>query len=128
MTKQQLSETITEYYTRASALDADKWAEMFAANGVVEDPVGGKRIKGREGLRKFFPAMTKELASLTMKPMYTVIIPPEVVVWWSYRAQTKKGMKLAVDGISTFVFDDEMKIAEMRAFWDLMDMKATPAP
>lgn len=118
MTKDEVRKRLEEYYTSLGSMQTERWVAEFARNAVVEDPPGADKIVGREALAAFFENVKKGFTQLNLTTDYIVIIPPEAVVKWTTEGKTTTGLKAVFQGISTFVFDDNGKIAHMRAFWD----------
>lgn len=118
MTKTELEVRLKEYRESLASMIVECWVGEFAENGTVEDPVGGPEVSGTEELKKFFKQVCKTFTTLQLTPEFEVIVPPEASVKWSTLGITHSGKKVTFEGISSFKFNEEGKIIQMRAFWD----------
>ena len=115
---------VVEAYTaRHSAGDVDGIMELFADGATAWDPVGSDPHSGSEGVRAFFAGTHAMVDSLTL----TVTGPVRCVAEFAafpMTATTKMGdTRLEIDIIDVFTFEEDGKILEMKAYWDMADAR-----
>jgi steroid Delta-isomerase len=113
-TPEDNAETINRYLELASQGRADDVAELYASDGTVEDPVGGEVHIGREAIRGFYagqPIKDAEFEVFTLRALGS-----EVAFYWSLTIAPGES-RLRIEIISVMTFDDEGKIASMKAYW-----------
>jgi steroid delta-isomerase len=122
-TIEHMKDTVAAYTTAHSAGDVDAVAALFAADAVVADPVDQPAHQGRDAVRAFF-AGTHEMAD-SMDLHATG--PVRAVGNWAavpLEAITTIGdMRLKIDIIDVFTFDDDGLIADMKAYWTASDIR-----
>ena len=87
------AKTVNRYLELAAEGRADDIADLYADDATVEDPVGGEVHIGREAIR--FWALTVDVG----------------------------GNRMRIEIISTMTFNDEGKIASMKAYWTPENIK-----
>ncbi len=108
------AETINRYLELASQGRADDVADLYASDGTVEDPVGGEVHIGREAIRGFYSAQPLKDAEFELFTLRA--LGSEVAFYWSLTL-TLGESRLRIEIISVMTFDDEGKIASMKAYW-----------
>lgn len=114
-----LRERVTTYYAAISRGDIDANAAMFAPDAEMHDPVGMPPATDDAGRRQRYGGITAAFATFTIAP--DVMIPggDAIAAKWTARGVTKAGAKdVSFEGISTFAFDADGRIARMSAYWD----------
>lgn len=119
LTPQQIEAVIEEVFAGLVAFDAPRVVNHFAADAVVEDPVGTPPIQGTQAIAAYlatFPALFSQmkLYSLDIK-----VGGQEVGVKWRLRFTTKTGNTFFLDGIGFFRFNQDGKIQTEKEFFDL---------
>ena len=117
--------TIDQYVARFSAGDRDAWLELFADDATVEDPVGSPVRKGRSEIGEFFDFSHSLADSIELRPHGIVNVCGDEAAWVFQIRATVAGAVYAVTAVDAMTFDDDAKIASMRAYWDAASM--TPA-
>lgn len=107
---EQISQTVHRYLEAVSKGQPDEIAALYADDATVEDPVGGEVHIGRQAIRNFYTAV--ENASSTTNVETLRVLGHEAAFHWNL---TIHGMR--IDIISVMTFDDEAKIASMKAYW-----------
>lgn len=112
-----IRETIGRYIEYMNAQDVDSIADLYAENATLEDPVGSEPIRGREAIRSFYAAavgdVTLELTGSPRVAAGQVAFPMLATI----------GGTQKLDIIDVMVFDDDGRIASMRAFWSTEDFQ-----
>ena len=97
-----------------SKADVDAIVDLYAEDGKIEDPIGSDLHIGRDAIRAFYEAA---IGAITMRQAGPVRVAgneaatPLVVLMGSGDG------RMAIDIISAMVFDEDGKIASMRAWW-----------
>jgi steroid Delta-isomerase len=106
--------TVHRYLELASQGRADDVAELYAADGTVEDPVGGEVHIGRQAVRGFYDALPTSGASADLVTLRA--LGNEVAFFWALIIDLGEN-KMRIEIISVMTFNDEGKIATMKAYW-----------
>lgn len=107
--------TVERYLAELAKGDADAIADLYAGDATVEDPVGGEVHIGRQAIHGFYsnvPGTGNETEVVTLRTL-----GHEAAFFWRLTVDLGDGGKLRIDIISTMTFDDEGKIASMKAYW-----------
>jgi len=115
--------TVNRYVERHCAGDIEGIVDNFSATASVWDPADTAPHVGREALLAFF-AGTHQMAD---KLILTITGPIRCAgnqAAFPMTAESHIGeMKLGVDIIDVMSFDDDGRIAEMRAYWSMADAR-----
>lgn len=124
----QRKATVLEYFQRVNAGDVEKILEMWAPDGIIEDPVGQKRYSGTDELREFFAvvcAVQTQIVSGTVcaaqddrqaaAPITATLVNP----------QDPTGGRLKINCVDVFAMNPDGTLAGLQVFWGLTDL--TPA-
>ena len=106
--------TVKRYLELAAAGKVDDIVDLYADDGTVEDPVGGEVHIGSEAIRGFYSMIPKgdngtELFTLRA-------LGNEAAFYWALTVEIG-GNRLRIEIISTMTFDEDGKIASMKAYW-----------
>ena len=115
-----IRETVRHYVKLLSAGDADGIIALFAEDPTVEDPVGVTTISGRQAVRDFYAGMSGKLQVQLTGPIR--VAGTECAFPMLARAELG-GPATEMDVIDVMAFDDDGKIASMRAFWNPGEMR-----
>lgn len=122
-TIEHMRDVVDRYTTAHSAGDVDAVAALFAPDAVVADPVDQPAHEGRDAVREFFAGTHAMLDAMDLHATG----PVRAVGSWAavpLEAVTTMGdLRLVVDIIDVFTFDDEGLIADMRAYWTAADIR-----
>jgi steroid delta-isomerase len=122
-TPDQMRNAFVAYCERLTGGDADGVAALFAADAVLEDPLGVRRYEGRENIRSFYRGAI-ERASPEVRltgPVRTTYINEAAAPMQS--RSNYGGSPKEIDIIDVFTFDDEGLIVSMRAYWGEDNMR-----
>lgn len=121
-TVQHMRDVVNQYTAAHSAGDVDAVAALFATDAVVADPVDAPEHVGREAVRAFFAGTHEMFDSMDLRATGAI----RAVGNWAavpLKAVTTMGdMKLQVEIIDVFTFDDDGLISDMRAYWTADDI------
>jgi steroid delta-isomerase len=111
---EQITQTVSRYLEFIGKGQADDIAELYADDATVEDPVGGEVHIGRTAIRGFYASVENVKAQtevLTLRALGS-----EAAFHWTLSIDFgDNGMR--IDIISVMTFDDQGKIASMKAYW-----------
>jgi steroid Delta-isomerase len=111
---EQIVQTVNRYLELVGNGQADDIAELYSDDATVEDPVGGDVHIGRAAIRGFYSSVENVKAQtevLTLRALGS-----EAAFHWTLSIDFgDNGMR--IDIISVMTFDDQGKIASMKAYW-----------
>lgn len=119
LTSQQIEAVLEDAFAGLMAFDAQRVVNNFAADAVLEDPVGTPPMVGTQAITTYlesFPTLFNQMK------LYTLDIKPrgqEAAVKWRIRFTTKSGHVFFLEGIGYFKFNQEGKIQLEKEFFDL---------
>jgi len=99
------------YVEFMNASNVDGIADLYALDATIEDPIGTEPHHGREAIRKFYAASAGHVTlELTGNPR---VAGGEV----AFPMRATLGEDQVIEIIDVMAFDDDGRIANMRAFW-----------
>jgi steroid delta-isomerase len=104
------AKTVDSYLELLAKARPDDIAELFADDATVEDPVGGEVHIGRQAIRGFYANGLQAEAETKVATMRA--LGNEVAFVWTLIIAG-----LTIDIVSVMTFDDDGKIASMKAYW-----------
>src|SRR5215208_1061955 len=119
LTPEQTEVVIEEVFTGLAAFDVQRVVNKFAADAVVEDPVGTPPIQGTQAIAAYlgtFPTLFNEIKLYSLD---VTVCGQEAAVKWRLRFKTKTGNVFFLEGVGIFEFNQEGKIQSEREFFDL---------
>lgn len=119
LTPEQIEAVIEEVFTRLAAFDAQGVVNHFAADAVVEDPVGTPPIEGIQAITAYLQTFPTLFSQIKIHSLDVTVCGQEVAVKWRLRFKTKTKNVFFLDGIGIFKFNQEGKIQSEREFFDL---------
>lgn len=113
----------------------DEWLALFAADGVVEDPVGpsmfdeqGKGHHGHDGISAFWDLTIANVERFHFTIRDSFAAGNESANVGTITAYLPGGMRVDTDGVFVYRVDDAGLIVSMRAFWEVERAMATARP
>jgi steroid delta-isomerase len=109
------AKTVNRYLELLAKGQADAIADLYATDATVEDPVGGEVHIGRQAIHGFYsnvPGTNNETEVVTLRALGN-----EVAFFWRLIVDVGEGGGMTIEIISVMTFDDEGKIASMKAYW-----------
>ncbi len=116
------------------ASDREGWLGIFADDAVVQDPVGvsfldetGKGHTGRDGIGAFWDEV------ISTNPVRMDIVSShaggdEVANYLTITTTFPDGSSVAGEMVAIYRVDATGKVASLRAFWEVDQLRFTPAP
>lgn len=111
--------TVKRYLELVAHGTAAEVVELYAADATLEDPVGSPVRAGREAIQAFyesFAAMSKTTELLTLRTS-----GGEAAFHFQIATDTGAGIATMAP-LEVMTFDDDGKIATMRAWWSDADL------
>ena len=112
--------TVKRYLELAAAGKVDDIVDLYAEDGTVEDPVGGEVHIGRQAIHGFYsliPAGDNATELFTLRTL-----GQEAAFYWALTVDLG-GNRVRIEIISTMTFNQDGKIASMKAYWGPDDVK-----
>ncbi|MFI9505956.1 nuclear transport factor 2 family protein [Nocardia sp. NPDC052566] len=116
------------------ARNKDAWLDLFAEDGIVEDPIGpsgfdpeGKGHRGRDAIAAFWDKAIAKTDSIEFLFTDSFACGNEIAFTGTIRS-TLGGHRIDADGVFTYRVDEHGKIAALRAFWEIDRAMATARP
>ncbi|GAB2716182.1 nuclear transport factor 2 family protein [Nocardia thraciensis] len=116
------------------ARDKAAWLELFAADGIVEDPIGrshfdpeGKGHRGRDAIAAFWDKAIAQTESIEFVFDDSFACGNEVAFTGLIRTHIG-GQVIDAEGVFTYRVDEAGKIAALRAFWETERAMKTMKP
>lgn len=110
----------------------DEWLALFAADGVVEDPVGpsmfdadGKGHHGHEGIAGFWDLSIANVERFEFTMRDSFAAGSECANVGTITTYLPGGYRIDTEGVFVYRVNDEGLIVSMRAFWETERAMAT---
>jgi steroid delta-isomerase len=115
---EQITSAVHAYLDSWRAGDTQARAALFADHAVVEDPVGGPAIEGKDAIVAFWQGVTAYPTTYTPALESIVVCGNEAMVKFSLTINVTDLGSGTVHILENFVLDSTGKIVRLRAFWD----------
>jgi hypothetical protein len=102
-------QTVHDYAAAINALDADRFASLFAPAAEIHDPVGARR---------FLSQFTPLLDSGYLRGGKIQVSGNQAAFPWAMEATEKNGRTAAADGIDVVVFAADVRMEKACGYWD----------
>jgi len=113
-TPEDNAKTVQRYLELAAAGRADDVVDLYADDATVEDPVGGEVHIGRAAIRRFYDSLPTTGATADVVTLRA--LGNEVAFFWALTIDLGES-KMRIEIISVMTFNDEGRIASMKAYW-----------
>ena len=108
-----------------AARDRQAWLDLFADDGIVEDPIGpsafdpeGTGHRGREAIAAFYDSVIAANESIEFDIRQSFLCGDEAANVGIIRITLTGGSAVEVDGIYIYRRSEDDRIASLRAFWE----------
>jgi steroid delta-isomerase len=116
---EQIAASVHRYLEAVANGTADDIAALYADDATVEDPVGGEVHIGRPAIHGFYKAI--ESASRATELLALRVAGREAAFMFAITVGAGEH-RVRIEPIDAMVFDDEGKIASMKAYWSPADV------
>ena len=121
--RDQMKSCVERYVACHAAGDVDGIMALFADNATVWDPVGSDPHSGRDAVRAFFQGTHDMVDRLDMELTGPIRATADFAAFPMTATSHIGDFHLEIDIIDVMTFDDDAKIVEMRAYWDMKDAR-----
>ncbi len=113
--EKQIAEVMQAYVDAVSGDDVEKILELFAGDGVVEDPVGSEPHVGHDALREFYQMAVDSVEKMVLEGNVRAREKWGACAMLAY----PKGMdlRMVIETLDVMEFNEEGKITRMTAYW-----------
>lgn len=116
-------QVIRTYFGAAATLDVDTTVALFAPEGVLEDPVGTPAHRSRKAIREHLETLTAPFSGIDFDlHRIWIVSPAEAAATWTATVHTRAGKDIEIEGVATFVFNEDGQIRSVREYWELADL------
>ncbi|WP_439030859.1 nuclear transport factor 2 family protein [Gordonia terrae] len=118
---EKIDAAVDAYIELLNSGTAEQIADLYAADATVEDPIGADIRDTRDQLVEFYSVITgmdERTATLKWKK-----IAGDTAVFEFTLVTKTAGLAFEITPVDIMVFDDEGKVATMRAVWQQSDLK-----
>ncbi len=118
--QEAIAQTVNRYLELVAKGTADDVLTLYAADAIVEDPIGSDLRRGHDAIREFYAGFQDakkeaELAELRVSGN-------EAAFLWHLTLDAGDS-RTRISPISMMAFDEDAKIRSMRAFWSPSDVR-----
>lgn len=115
VTAEQMSAAVHAYVAAFESGDPEAAVALFAANAIVEDPVGTPAKQGLDAIRAFYVASMQTGAKLHLEG--PIRVGPDYAAFAFQVRLSWEGNTTTIDVIDVFRFDQEGRIVKMEAYF-----------
>lgn len=106
--------------------DRQGWLDLFAEDGVVQDPVGispldpsGVGHRGKATIAKFYDDIISHNKSFEGKITEAILCGEECACTVSFAITSADGKPMTLNAINIYKATKDGRIASLRSFWDI---------
>jgi ketosteroid isomerase-like protein len=115
--------------TAVESGDREGWLGLFADDAVVEDPIGvsgfdpeGKGHRGIDAIATFYDnVISKSPVQFTVRESHAA--GNECANVYTITTDLGGGSRAVIEGVFTYLLDENGKLAAMRGFWEADNMR-----
>ncbi|QGN58907.1 nuclear transport factor 2 family protein [Nostocoides sp. HKS02] len=112
-------ETLGEYFAAIGALDAHRVAQIFAASGEIEDPVGSPVRGGRHDIQAYWEqGLLSAVSRVDITVLAALTANRSIAAHWRMEAVSKTGIEATAEGIDVLHLDPDGLIRRAEGYWD----------
>ena len=119
LTPQQIEAAIEDAFAGLVSFDVPRVINHFAADAVLEDPVGTPPMVGTQAITAYLQTFPTLFNQMKLYSLDIKVGGQEAAVTWRLRFTTKTGKTFFLEGIGHFKFNSEGKIQHEKEFFDL---------
>jgi steroid delta-isomerase len=118
LTPEQVRSAVASYFEGTRSMNAAQWASAFAANAVVEDPMGQPSLTTPEAILAQGEGFVNAFSSVGLNEVFVAVSGNEAVAYWVGQGVQPDGQRVRFEGINHFCFGSDGKIVNLRGFWN----------
>ena len=119
-TPEQIRATVDAYVDAYARNDKAAFLALWAADGVLEDPVGTPAHQGIEALGAFWDGARELADRIELAPVAVIVAGDEAAMVFEIHAHIGTG-GLLMQAVDVMRMDDEGRLVSVRAYWDMAD-------
>lgn len=119
LTPEQIEAAIEDAFAGLVSFDAPRVISHYAADAVLEDPVGTPPMQGTQAITAYLESFPTLFNQLKLYSLDIKVGGQEAGVTWRIRFTTKTGHVFFLEGIGHFKFNQDGKIQTEKQFFDL---------
>lgn len=121
---EEVRKVVDAYVDSYRRNDKQACIELFATDAVWHDPVGEPPHVGHEGVGAFWDQARALAKSIELVPSDVIVCANQAAMVFEIQVtlDTPEGepeAMMIMDAVEVFVLDDDGKISELRAYWDM---------
>jgi steroid delta-isomerase len=122
-TPEHMRDAVLKYFASFATADVDAILGLFADDAVVEDPIGGTRLEGKEQLRKFFGGGFEFIGgAYQFEPEGAVRIAGNHAACAAIATCDKANPPFRLETLDVMTFNEAGKFSAMVAYWGPFNM------
>ena len=99
--------------------DKQACLDLFAPDAVWHDPVGEPPHVGHEGIGAFWDQGRTLAESIVLEPKDIIVCANQAAMVFEINVNLAGGSGMTIDAVEIFVLDDDARIAQLSAYWDM---------
>jgi steroid delta-isomerase len=99
--------------------DKQACIDLFAPDAVWHDPVGEPPHVGHEGIGAFWDQGRTLAESIVLEPKDIIVCANQAAMVFEINVNLAGGSGMTIDAVEIFVLDDDARIAQLSAYWDM---------
>ena len=119
LTPEQIEAVIEDAFAGLVTFDAPRLLQHYAADAVLEDPVGTPPMVGQQAIANYLATFPTLFNQLKLYSLNIKVGGQEAAVTWRLRFTTKTGKTFFLEGIGWFQFNEAGKVQHEKQFFDL---------
>jgi steroid Delta-isomerase len=116
-----IADVVNRYIGLIAKGSADDLVELYADDATVEDPVGGEVHIGRQAIHGFYYSTAIINGERECELVSLRVAGNEAAFQFRLTMKATDG-RLVIEPIDVMVFDDDGKVAAMKAYWSVNDV------
>ncbi len=117
---EQIRQTVHRYLEAVEKGATDDIANLYTDDATVEDPVGGEVHIGRQAIHGFYANIAGANCSAEMVTLRA--LGHEAAFFWNLTVKFGDAGGMRLEIISVMTFDEDARIASMKAYWSQDDV------
>jgi steroid Delta-isomerase len=124
-TPEHMRDAVLKYFASFANADVDAIVALFAADAVVEDPIGGARMEGTQAIRNFFAGGFDYVGGgYSFVPEGNVRVAANHAACAAIATCDKADPPFRLETMDVMSFDEAGKIVAMKAYWGPFNMQS----
>jgi steroid Delta-isomerase len=119
--REAIAQTVNRYLELVAKGTADDVLTLYAADAIIEDPIGSDLRRGHAAIHEFYAGFQDARKETELGELR--VGGNEAAFLWHLTLDAGDS-RTRISPISTMAFDEDAKITSMRAFWSPSDVQA----